>query len=145
MKTMDLPVRTARDVALDEQGRRFSLASLFENVTVLCVIWAVSPVAGVASGAALSVMAMAIGARQGVVAIFSLIAAHFLTAVGIEPHDETPLFARGVCVAGIACLIVGWYGFRRRISCNAARQSRNSFNPQPKETAELGMNGEIGM
>ena len=94
---------------------RFSLAAVFEYTTLCALLCAFSPLSGVIASVYLMLMALALGAKQGLAALLMLIAASVSTDWQLSPIDGASAFQRQIMVMLLAALICGWYLQRGRL------------------------------
>jgi hypothetical protein len=93
---------------------QFGLLSLFGFVTLCAVLSALSAVVGVAASAVLMLMALALWARQGLLALVMLMAALLVAGARFQATSESVAVARQVLVILTAAALCGWYCLRRR-------------------------------
>ena len=110
---------------------RFTTRDLFAYTTVCSILLACHPVIGVTSAALLSAMALALGARAGLMAAF-LFAGALATS-----GSATGVGEFGTLLLGTA--VLGWYRYNRWRNDQAAYQKwlvSNMQSPFPRERAE---------
>ena len=93
---------------------QFSLAELFEYITVCAVPLAFSRILGLASSMLLMAMGLALGLRQGTLALALFIAAVLVADVRFSSIDSTESFWRQSIVALMATALCTWYKARRQ-------------------------------
>ncbi len=91
---------------------QFGLLSLLGFVTVCAILSALSAVVGTASSVLLMLMALALWARQGLLALRMFMAA-CLGADGRFAGGEGAAVARQLLVVLLAAALCGWYCLRR--------------------------------
>ena len=99
----------------DRPGQaQFSLAALFEYTTLCGVLLALSGILGLASSVLLMGMGLALGARQGLLALTTLMAASLAADWPSSSTDGDSSIQRQLMVMLLAALLIGWYRLRRR-------------------------------
>ena len=88
---------------------RFSLAAVFEYMTLCALLSALSTRSGIIASVFLMAMALAIGARQGLIALGMFMAASLVAESQLTSIDRGSPFARQVTVILLAGLICAWY------------------------------------
>lgn len=90
------------------QKSQFALISLFEYTTICAILLANSTLIGLAASVPLMLMAMAIWARQGWLALGLLAAASLTADVWADPFQMASV-PRQLLVMLPAALVVAWY------------------------------------
>lgn len=104
---------TARPHSL--QGpRQFSVAALFEYTTVCGVAAAFAPLIGGASSGLLMAAALALGARQGGLALAAILGAMLGADWGLDAASASTSFLRQLVIAVLVAMLSGWYRLRRQ-------------------------------
>jgi hypothetical protein len=93
---------------------QFSLAALLEYTTLCCILSAWSRATGVAASVCLMAMALALGARQGLLALAMLMAASLSADWQFTPLDGGSLL-RQLTVILLTCGVCGWYWLRGKV------------------------------
>jgi hypothetical protein len=93
---------------------QFGLLSLLGFVTVCAVLSALSALVGMAASVALMLMALALWARQGLLALTTFSAALLVAGAPFPTSGEGQALARLVLVILLAAGLCGWYCLRRR-------------------------------
>ena len=93
---------------------QFRLSALLEFVTICSVLSASSSAVGVASSVFLTLMALAVWARQGILALLMLAAASLATAPLYDPTHSTSATMRECIVFLLGTGICFWYQVRRQ-------------------------------
>jgi hypothetical protein len=94
---------------------QFGLLSLLGFVTVCAVLSALSGVVGPAASVLLMLMALALWARQGVLALAMLMAACIAANANLQPQDEGASIVRQLAIIATATGLGIWYCLRRRL------------------------------
>jgi hypothetical protein len=94
---------------------QFGLRSLLGFVTVCAVLSAFSAVIGIVAGAMLMLMALALWARQGMLALILFMLASLTADVTSSNHNEAAALGRQFFVILLAAVLCGWYCLRRRL------------------------------
>ncbi len=92
---------------------QFTLRSLFECVSLCAVPAAFASKIGVLPTALLIGLNLALAARQGFVALLTLIGASLVAADGAGPTGWNGVMEREFLALVIGVALVGWYRFRR--------------------------------
>ncbi len=98
----------------ERPNAQFGLLSLFGFVTVCAVLSALSALVGMAASAMLMLMALALWARQGLLALAMLMATLLVADAPFQAKGEGAALARQVLVILLAAGLCGWYCLRRR-------------------------------
>jgi hypothetical protein len=122
---------TAGNPPAERRETQFTLAALFEYVTLCAILAALSPLVGVASGVFLMLMALALIARQGWLALAMLMAASLAADWPYLPHAESS-FGRQFFVLLLGGGLAGWRHLRR--SSRSGESASRKFNS--RESAE---------
>ncbi len=93
---------------------QFGLLSLFGFVTLCAILSALSALVGMAASGVLMLMALALWARQGLLALVMLMAALLVAGAPFQAISESAALARQVLVILTAAALCGWYCLRRR-------------------------------
>jgi len=104
------------------QESQFTLSALFEYMTWCAVLAAFSALTGVASGVFLMLTALALGARQGLLALAMLMGASLAADWPSNRTSDSSGVARQAAVLLLAGALCEWRPLRERLR----RRSRNS-------------------
>lgn len=103
-----------RSAAVPGAAMQFSLAELFESVTVCSLPLAFAPVLGPATSGLVSAMSLAMWLRQGLAAIGLLMAASLAGDLRGAALDSNTSLLRQLIIAALAAAVCCWYRVRRR-------------------------------
>ena len=102
---------------------QFSLSELFEYVTICSILAALSPLIGILASVLLMLLALAIWARAGKLAMIMLMAVLLAANAPRSPVTEWFPYGQQLLSAPLALAIAVWYGYRRtRREHDAANQ-----------------------
>ena len=93
---------------------QFSLAAMFEYVTVCSIPLALLHVIGLASGLLLMATALALALRQGFFALLLAMGASLAADARTGPIDSSDSTARQLVIATIIVALACWYKMRRQ-------------------------------
>jgi hypothetical protein len=115
----------------DHENVQFSLAALLEFATLCGILSALFRASGIVASVFLMAMALALGARQGWLAVIMFMAASLAADVSAGALDPNTTLQRQATVILIASLLCGWYLLRRRFP------SRPVLSQTDLESAEI--------
>jgi hypothetical protein len=104
-------MKTACLAEIGPSRAQFGLARLLEYVTVCAILAALSGATGAAASVCLMLMALALGARQGVLAL-ALFAASCLAADAVHALASPPPWERALFTVLLAAAVSAWYRWR---------------------------------
>ena len=93
---------------------QFSLSELFEYVTICSILAALSPLIGILATVLLMLLALAIWARAGKVAMMMLMAILLAANAPRSPVTEWFPYGQQLLSSPLALAIAVWYGYRRK-------------------------------
>ena len=105
---------------------QFSLASLLEFSALCAILSALFRISGIAACIFLMGMALALGARQGLLAIAMFALAILAAGAQSVPDQFRQVIQRQLSVTIIAALLSTWYVLRRRLA--RSRKAENLAN-----------------
>lgn len=103
------------DSATNRASRsRFTLAALFERMTVCAIPLAFSRTLGLGSSFLLMAMGLALGFRQGLLALLLFMAASVAADLPASSLSTESSFTRQLTVVMLAAVLCCWYKLRRQ-------------------------------
>jgi hypothetical protein len=110
---------------------QFSLAAVFEYTTLCAVLCAFSPVVGIMSSLFLMVMALSLGAKQGLAALIMLMVASISADWQFGLSGDGRGIWRQLMLMLLAALVCYWYLVRRRLVAPLTPFARIPEAPRP--------------